>query len=78
MVRPQSEAPCLDLERARDLEGGSETAWCADYWLGECPGRGWWWRELKQANKPPCWLKHTKMAPKTGGSHTFWLKNRQK
>jgi hypothetical protein len=19
--------------------------------LGECPGRGWWWRELKEANK---------------------------
>ncbi len=33
----------------------------------ECPGREWWTRELKKANKPPCWLKHTKTAPKTGG-----------
>jgi hypothetical protein len=22
------------LEKARDPEGGSETAWCADYWQG--------------------------------------------
>jgi hypothetical protein len=20
--------------------GGSRTAWCADYWRGECPGQG--------------------------------------
>jgi hypothetical protein len=20
---------------------------------GKCPGRGWWWRELKEANKSP-------------------------
>jgi hypothetical protein len=33
-LRPQLEAPHLYLERARDREGGSETAWCADYWGG--------------------------------------------
>jgi hypothetical protein len=34
------ELHCLHLERARDCEGGLGTAWCADYWRGECPGRG--------------------------------------
>ncbi len=24
----------LHLERARDCEGGSRTAWCTDYWRG--------------------------------------------
>jgi hypothetical protein len=23
------------------------------YWCGECPGRGWWWREPTESNKPP-------------------------
>jgi hypothetical protein len=46
------EALHLHLERARDREGSSETAWCTDYWRGECPGRGCWWRELKLANQP--------------------------
>jgi hypothetical protein len=55
---------CLHLERARDREGSSETAWCADYWRGECPGMEWWWRELKEANKPPCQLKCKKTAMK--------------
>jgi hypothetical protein len=31
---------CFHFERARDRESGSETAWCADYWQGKCPGRG--------------------------------------
>ncbi len=35
-LRPQLEAPHLYLERARDREGGSATAWCADYWGGGC------------------------------------------
>jgi hypothetical protein len=56
--------PRLHLGRARDREGSSEIAWCTDYWRGECPGKGWWWRELKEANKPPCWTKYTKTAPK--------------
>jgi hypothetical protein len=34
---------------------------------GECPGRGWWWRELKEENKPSFQLKCTKTAPKTAG-----------
>jgi hypothetical protein len=40
----------LHLERFRDRESGSRTAWCANYWWGECPGRGWW---LRESNKPP-------------------------
>jgi hypothetical protein len=38
-----------ELETVR--AGRSETACCADYWQGECLARGWWWRELKEANK---------------------------
>ncbi len=60
------EALRLHIERARDYEGGSETAWCANYWRGECPGNRWS-RELKEANKTPCQPKYTKAAPKTGG-----------
>ncbi len=52
MLWPQSEVPHLHLERAKDREGGSESVWCADYWLRECSGKGWWWRQLKEANKP--------------------------
>jgi hypothetical protein len=44
MLRLQSEAPDLHLERARDLLGGSRIAWCADYWRGERLAQGWWWR----------------------------------
>jgi hypothetical protein len=36
MLRPQSEAPRLPLERARDLEGVSRTAWWANYGRGGC------------------------------------------
>jgi hypothetical protein len=32
MSWPQSAAPDLHLERARDCVGRSRTAWCADYW----------------------------------------------
>ncbi len=34
---------------------------------GECLGMGWWWRELKKVNNPPCRLKYTKKGPKTSG-----------
>ncbi len=44
MSWPQSAAPDLHLERARDCVGRSRTAWCADYWWGEWPALGWWWR----------------------------------
>ncbi len=67
MPQLQSEVPCLHLERARDREGGSKTAWCADCWQGECLGMGQWWRELKEVNKPPCQSKFTKTALKRGG-----------
>ncbi len=52
MPWPQSEAPNLHLERARDYVGGSRTAWCADYWRGECSVQGWWWRGSQKPNKP--------------------------
>jgi hypothetical protein len=52
MLRPQSEAPRLHLEGAGDHEGGSRTVWCTNYWQGECPARGWWWRESEKSNKP--------------------------
>ncbi len=39
------EAPGLHLERARDRAGGSRIAWRADYWRGECPAWGWWWKD---------------------------------
>jgi hypothetical protein len=32
---------------------------------GGVPGRGWWWRELKEANKPPADRKIAKTALKT-------------
>jgi hypothetical protein len=34
MTQPLSEALIFHFERARDCEGGSRTAWCADYWWG--------------------------------------------
>jgi hypothetical protein len=33
---------------------------------GECLARGWWWRELKEANKPPRRPKYTKKDAKNG------------
>jgi hypothetical protein len=62
----------LHLERARDFEHGIESAWCTDYWQGEFLGRGWGWRELKEANKHPSHLKCLKTASKT---HLLTLKN---
>jgi hypothetical protein len=40
------------LERASDCVVDSRTAWCADYWRGECPVQGWWWRGSQKPNKP--------------------------
>ncbi len=71
MPRPQSEAPCLHLERARDREGSSRTAWCADYWRGECPARGWWWRKLQKSNKPSKLPEIYENGEKTGGFTHF-------
>jgi hypothetical protein len=67
----ESVSSILFLERARDRAGDSETAWCTDYWLGECPGRGWWWSELKEAKKPPASTKITKTASKTSSFGHF-------
>jgi hypothetical protein len=61
----ESLSSILFLERARDRAGDSETAWCTDYWQGKCPGRGWWWSELKEAKKPPASTKITKTASET-------------
>jgi hypothetical protein len=74
MPWPQSEAPCLHLERARGHEGDSETAWCDDYWQGECLGWGWRWRELKDATKPPASRNIQKWRQKRANSHNFCLK----
>ncbi len=68
----QSAAPRLHLERARGCKGSADIVWCDDYWWGECPDRGWWWKKLKVANKPPFQPKYTKTVKK---SCTFWLKN---
>jgi hypothetical protein len=74
MPRVSSEAPRLHVKRARDCEGrkvaqillGAPTMG-----KGECPGRGLWWRELKEANKSPSRLKYTKMASKIAGFPHF-------
>jgi hypothetical protein len=52
MPWPQSASPDLHLERARDRVGRSRNAWCADYWRGECPVQGRWWRGSQKPNKP--------------------------
>ncbi len=67
MPRPQSEAPGLHLERARDRAGGSRTAWRADYWRGECPARGWWWTDSQKSYKLSQQYEIAKNGEKTGG-----------
>ncbi len=67
MPRPQSGAPGLHLERARDRVGGSRTAWCADYWRGECPALGWWWRASQKSYIPSPPYEIAKNGEKTGG-----------
>jgi hypothetical protein len=42
--------------------------------VGECPGREWWWRELKEANKPPAGRNTQKRHRKQGISSLFGLK----
>ncbi len=42
---------------------------------GECPGRGWWWRESKESNTPPCRPECMKTTKKLTVSRTFWLLN---
>jgi hypothetical protein len=73
MPRPQSEAPDLHLERARDRVGSSRTAWCANYWRGERPVQGWWWRghrsQISLLSRP----KYMKTMKKRAVLRTFWL-----
>jgi hypothetical protein len=47
--------------------GGSRTAWCTDFWWGECPVQGWWWRGSQKPNKPSKPPKIDKNGEKTGG-----------
>jgi hypothetical protein len=61
------EAPDLHLERARDRVGGSRTAGCADYWQGEYPVQGWWWRGSQKPSKPSKPPKIDKNSKKMGG-----------
>jgi hypothetical protein len=51
MPRP-SEGPRLYLQRARDREGSSRTAWCPDYWQGGVPGPGVVVEGVIESNKP--------------------------
>jgi hypothetical protein len=67
MPRPLSEAPDLHLERAGDRVSGSRTAWWADYWQGECPVQGWWWRRSQKPNKPSKPPEIEKNGKKVGG-----------
>ncbi len=67
MLRLQLEAPRRHLERARDPEGGSETARCTDYWWGSAQlGAG---GELKEVNRPPTQAKIHKNGAKGGFQH---------
>ncbi len=70
----ESEVPHLYLERARGREGGSKTAWCSEYWRGNCPGRGQWQRESKESNRPQSRPECTKTAKKGMVSCTIDLK----
>jgi hypothetical protein len=63
---PQLE-PRLPLERARECEGGTETAWCADYQRGGVPGQGVVVEQVKKGKQPLSCLKYTKTAPNMGG-----------
>jgi hypothetical protein len=67
MPRPKSEAPRRHLERARDHEGSSKTAWFSDYWRKGVPGHGVvveGVKGVKYGPKPPGMYKN-------GGSHTY-------
>ncbi len=75
MPWPQSEAPPLHLERARDREGGSRIAWCIDYWRWECLAQAWWWIKFQKSNKHFSRPKYTKTVKKTGGFTHFWAYN---
>jgi hypothetical protein len=69
---PQPEAPRLPLEKARECEGGSRTAWCATYWRGGSaqPGGG---GRGSQRSLPSC-LKCTKMMSNGWFSAFIYLK----
>jgi hypothetical protein len=73
MLRSYSEAPRLHLERARDLEGGSRTAWCSTIGGGSARrGDGGGGSQRSQIILPSH-LECTKTALKRPVSHTYWL-----
>ncbi len=45
---------------------------------GACPDRGWWWRKLKEVNKPLAGRNIQKQCWKRVVSSNFWLKNSPK
>jgi hypothetical protein len=54
--------------------GGSRTAWCANYWRGEHPVQGWWWRGSQKPNKPLKPPEIYENGEKWAVSSTFLLK----
>ncbi len=48
----QSASSGPTLRKSQRLCGGSRTAWRADYWRGECPALGWWWRVSQKSYIP--------------------------
>jgi hypothetical protein len=77
MSQPKSEAPHLHLERARDREGCSRTAWCADYGRGESRPGGGGGESHRSQRSLPSPSKCTKTAKKRAVLRTLWLINRQ-
>ncbi len=69
MLRLQSEAPCLHLERARAREGGSKTAWCAGVPTvgGGVPGQGVVVEGVKGVKYAPLPPEMYENGGKTGG-----------
>jgi hypothetical protein len=53
MPQPYSESPCLHLERVRNREGSSKTAWCEDHCQGGVLWQGVVVEGVKYAPKPP-------------------------
>jgi hypothetical protein len=75
MPWPQSAAPDLHLERARDCVGCSRTAWCTDYWREGVPGSG---VVVERSYIPSQLYEIAKNGEKRAVLRTFWPINRQK
>ncbi len=66
------------LRKSWDHVGSSRTAWCVDYWRGDCTVQGWWWRVSQKLNKPSKPPEIYKNGKKQVVSRTFWLIKRWK